>query len=145
MKFLLRLKILRYFVVGGTAAVVDFVIFASLTRLAHVHWFPAGLASFTMATVVNYLLATRFVFQSGTRFEKKHHEILITFLVSLVGLAINQTVLWACIHLRDIDPLIAKVVGTGVVFFWNYGARRYFVFKPRKVLPAIDGTSTKDS
>jgi len=132
MKFLLNLKLFRYLFVGGFAAVVDFATFALLTRGEILHWFPAALASFTLATLVNYFLAIHFVFESGVRFSSKHHEVGLTFLVSLIGLCINQFTLWACIHFHGLDPLIAKVVGTGVVFFWNYGARRYFVFKPTR-------------
>ncbi len=123
------MKFVRYFFVGGAAAALDFLMFALLTKLAHAPWFWSGLISFTAATLLNYFLSIRFVFQSGARFSQKHHEMLLVFLVSLVGLGINQLVLWFCIEKIHIDVLVAKVVGTGVVFFWNYAARHHFVFK----------------
>jgi putative flippase GtrA len=123
------MKFVRYFFVGGAAAALDFLIFALLTKVFHVPWFWSALISFTAATLLNYFLSIRFVFQSGVRFSRKHHEVLLVFLVSLIGLAINQAVLWLCIEKASIGPLIAKIIGTGVVFFWNYAARRHFVFK----------------
>jgi putative flippase GtrA len=123
------MKFVRYFFVGGAAAALDFLVFALLTKVYHVDWFSSALASFTFATLFNYFLSIRLVFQSGARFSRKHHEVLMVFLVSLIGLGINQAVLWLCIERISVDPLIAKVIGTGVVFFWNYAARRHFVFK----------------
>lgn len=128
------MKFIRYFFVGGAAAALDFLVFALLTKVAHVPWFWSAIISFTAATLLNYVLSIRFVFQSGIRFSQKHHEVLLVFLVSLVGLGINQLVLWFCIEKLSIDVLVAKVVGTGVVFFWNYAARRHFVFKASTTL-----------
>lgn len=123
------MKFVRYFFVGGAAAALDFVVFALLTKGFHADWFWSAVTSFVLATLLNYVLSIRFVFQSGARFSRKHHEIMLVFLVSLIGLAINQGVLWICIDHLHIESLLAKVAGTGVVFFWNYFARRHFVFK----------------
>lgn len=123
------MKIVRYFFVGGAAAVLDFLIFALLTEVVHLSWFWSALISFTAATLFNYVLSISFVFKSGARFVHRRHELSAVFLVSAVGLMINQAVLWACIDIASIHLLISKLIGTGVVFFWNYGARKHFVFK----------------
>ena len=118
----------RYFAVGGAAAVVDFAVFGGLLYGFSVNWFWAALASFILATAVNYMLSIRHVFESGVRFNKGH-EISLVFLVSGIGLVINQAVLYLAIGLLDFYPLAAKVVATGVVFFWNFFARSRFIFK----------------
>ena len=126
------MKFLRYFIVGGAAAIVDCLLFAVFTRYFHVPWFLSSLLSFTAATLVNYALSVRFVFNSGVRFKRRHHEVSAVFFVSFVGLLINQMSLWYFIELVGVDPLVSKIIGTGIVFFWNYGSRRYFVFKPSR-------------
>lgn len=126
------MKLVRYFFVGGMAAIVDIGLFALLARLAGLPWFPVALFSFTMATLVNYVLSVRHVFESGIRFSRTH-EVMLVFIVSSVGLGINQAVLWFCIESAQIDMLIAKVCASATVFFWNYGARRYFIFRERSV------------
>ena len=125
------MRIVRYFFVGGTAAVVDFAVFSLLVKGLHQPWFEAALVSFVFASTTNYLLATRFVFRSGARFNRRHYEIAAVLLVSLTGLGINQIVLWLVIEQFHLDPLIAKITGTGVVFFWNYNVRKYFVFRTK--------------
>lgn len=128
--------IARYFLVGGAAAAVDFSVFALLYSVLGWHWFPAGTISFVLATAFNYALSVYFVFTSGVRFAKRH-EIGLVFLVSAVGLAMNQFALWVGFRHLGIDVYLAKVLATGAVFFWNFGARRYFIF--RRVAMPVEG------
>lgn len=118
----------RYFVVGGFCAVVDFVIFAGLTAGLGVHWFSSALLSFVVATTVNYWLSITFVFDQGARFSQRH-EIGLVFLASAIGLGFNQLALWVGYQLLGIDLYLSKILATGAVFFWNYGARRFYIFR----------------
>ena len=124
------MKLIRYFFVGGTAALVDFGVFVGLVKLAGLGWFWSALISFVLATAVNYVLSVRHVFESGVRFSR-HHEVLLVFLVSGIGLAINQAVLFLLIDQNGLNVLIAKILATGVVFVWNFLARSRFVFSDR--------------
>ena len=83
--------------------------------------------TFIVATLVNYFLSVRFVFVSGVRFRKRW-EIVLVFVVSAIGLAINQAILAAGVEVLSLALLPSKLLATGVVFFWNYFARRVFVF-----------------
>lgn len=121
-------RIARYFVVGGIAACVDIGLFVLLARgLEYPYYLYVSAGTFVAATLVNYLLSIRFVFVSGARFRRRH-EVLLVFVVSAIGLAVNQAILAWGIESGGLDKLPAKLVATGVVFFWNYFARRVFVF-----------------
>lgn len=124
------MKLIRYFFVGGAAAAVDFSVFAILVELTRLGWFWSALISFVLATAINYVLSVRHVFESGVRFAR-HHEVLLVFLVSGIGLAINQTVLYLLIDQQDLNVFLAKVLATGIVFVWNFLARSRFVFSVR--------------
>jgi len=121
------MKIFRYFLVGGIAATVDFSIFAALVKTETTGWFTAGLIGFSLATSVNYLLSIRHVFESCARF-KKHHEVMLVFVASGVGLAWNQSILYVLIDRLNVDTLISKLGATALVFCWNYLARSKFIF-----------------
>ena len=121
------MKLVRYLFVGGAAAIVDFVLFMLLAWGAGWPWFPTAVLSFSLATLVNYALSIRHVFESGVRFSQGH-ELILVYLVSAIGLTVNQAVLWFGIETAHIDMLAAKLGATGTVFFWNYAARRYFIF-----------------
>lgn len=117
-----------YFVVGGIAAIVDIGGFMLLTGALGVPWFWAAAASFIAAFLVNYGLSIRFVFESGVRF-RRHHEAALVLAVSVIGLALNEAVLWAMIELAGTARLPAKLAATAIVFVWNYGARQNFIFR----------------
>lgn len=124
------MKIIRYFFVGGTAALVDISVFGLLAKGMGLPWFPVAVFSFTLATIVNYILSVAHVFKSGSSFAK-HHEILLVFIVSAVGLLVNQTILWLLIEIYAWNLMLAKIFATGSVFFWNYTMRRQFIFREK--------------
>lgn len=121
------IRIAKYLFAGSIAAAVDFSIFAALLSLLYWPWYVAATISFITGTLVNYFISIRHVFTSGVRFGRRD-EIALTFLVSAVGLAVNQAIMYFLIQWR-IAVLLAKVGATAVVFVWNYSARNYFVFK----------------
>ena len=123
------MKIVRYFFVGAAAAAVDIGFFAILAKYFGLPWFPVSIFSFVLATLVNYVLSIKHVFSSGVRFAR-HHEVMLVFVVSAIALAVNQGVLWVLIENWSWNLIIAKIFATGVVFFWNYAARRNFIFNP---------------
>ena len=122
------MKIVRYFFVGGAAAAVDIGIFTVALKVFGYSWFFVAILSFLLATAANYLLSIRYVFESGVRF-KKQAEVSLVFLVSGVGLVLNQSVLWLLIETAGIDEVLSKLMATGVVFLSNYMARSRFIFK----------------
>jgi putative flippase GtrA len=126
------MRIIKYFFVGGIAAVVDIGLFYLGAAVVGWNYLLVGMASFTLATLVNYLISVRVVFQSGSRFAR-HFELVLVFLVSSAGLALNQAILYICIARLAIGLLPAKLVATGGVFLWNYLLRSHFVFaSPRR-------------
>jgi putative flippase GtrA len=122
------MKIFRYAGVGGIAAIVDFLIFAVFAKLLNFNYLAVGAVGFIIATTINYFLSVRFVFESGIRFGFRK-EFLLVFLISFIGLGVNQAVLYFGIGILGWEMLFIKLCATGSVFFWNFGARSRFIFK----------------
>ena len=123
------MKIVRYFGVGGVAAILDLLIFSTMVKWFEFNWFYVALLSFIIATGVNYFLSIKYVFQSGVRFIRSH-EIFLVFFVSAIGLSVNQIVLWLLIEVAMLDEVVSKIVASGTVFIWNFMARNSFIFRP---------------
>lgn len=119
--------LIRYFMVGGTAAIVDLTLFYFISERIELPYLLAGAASFVVATIVNYVIGIRFVFQSGSRFERRL-EIILVFVVSGIGLALHQCLLFLAVDHMVMQLMLAKLFATASVFLWNFGARRFFVF-----------------
>ena len=117
----------RYFFVGGAAACVDIGLFALFAKALEYPYLRVATASFVLATLVNYWLSVRFVFVSGQRFRRRW-ELAMVFAVSAAGLAFNAAILWLAVEHGHFELMVGKLTATGVVFFWNYLARRLLVF-----------------
>lgn len=120
-------NIARYFAVGGVCALVDLGLFLLFAQALGMPYLRVSAGSFLVATLLNYFLSVRFVFVSGLRFRRRY-EVALVFLVSAIGLGLNQVILALCVEQVGLNLLFSKVAATGCVFFWNYFARRVLVF-----------------
>jgi putative flippase GtrA len=121
------MRIVKYFFVGGTAAVVDIGLFSVFASYLGWPWVPVSIATFILATLTNYFLSIQFVFESGAR-HKRHVEVFGVFSVSGLALLVNQIILYLTIEILGWHLIISKIVATVVVFFWNYYGRSKFIF-----------------
>ncbi len=121
------MRILKYFFVGGFAAAVDISLFSLFSIVLGLPWIPVSISTFVLATLINYFLSIKFVFQSGIRHKQKI-EIAAVFLVSGLALLVNQIILYVAIELFHWPLFLSKVLATTTVFFWNYFGRSRLVF-----------------
>ena len=121
------MKIVKYFGVGGIAAIVDITIFFIFAKLVGIHYLLVGTVGFLIATYVNYILSIKHVFESGNRYDRKR-EIQLVYFVSGVGLFLHQIILYISIDIFYFELMLSKILATGLVFFWNYFSRKYFIF-----------------
>ena len=117
----------RYLVVGGVSALTDWSVFAVMLYGLELHYIAAGTISFILATGLNYYLSVRFVFGAGSRGPRQ--AMVLVYMVSTVGIAINLGVLTVGIDVLELHPLVAKFFATGVAVFWNFLARYFYIFK----------------
>lgn len=120
-------QFVKYFGVGAASAVVDWSIFYVLLQYApEVHYLLDVAIAFLVATCINYGLCVRYVFGAGRR------GAMITFgllyLVSGIGMCLDMVFVWGLVQGAGMPMMPSKVISTGLVFFWNFGARKLWVF-----------------
>jgi putative flippase GtrA len=121
-----------YGVVACVSALTEWSTFFALQKAMNV--FTAAIVAFVVATVVNYVLSRKIAF-SSTR--TGSDEFVLLFMLSTFAFFFNFgafTFLYAVI---DLDAMIAKVIGTGVGFVLNYGARQFIIFSPQSRFRAL--------
>ena len=123
------MKIIRYFFVGGVAACVDIGFFFVFAKILGFNYLAIASVGFLIATFVNYLLSVRLVFDSGVRFPR-NKEIALIYVVSAAGLLFNLATLYLMVDLAHTELMLSKIIATATVFFWNYFARKHYVFRP---------------
>jgi putative flippase GtrA len=120
-------RIVRYFCVGLVALSLDVALFWLLVTAGGVHYLWAGALGFVLATLLNFELGLRFVFDPiNDSFRRT--AMLLVYAASSVGLVLHQAILYAGVEFAGLHPFAAKPVAIVIVFFWNYFSRSRLIF-----------------
>ncbi|MBR3160450.1 MAG: GtrA family protein [Atopobiaceae bacterium] len=119
-------QVAKFSVVGFAAFAVDYGVLMLLSQVFGVDPVISAALSFVVSVVFNYLASMRFVF---TRREdlSRGSELTIFVALSLVGLLINEALMWIGVALLGKSALavtVTKVCATGVVMVWNFLSRK---------------------
>lgn len=119
-------QIVRFSLVGFLCFFIDYGLLLALTELAGFHYLVSGALSFAVSVVVNYLLSMKFVYEARAR-ENRTGEFITFVLLSLVGLLINQLVMWVAVEFLGIWYQLAKIGATAIVMVYNFVSRKIII------------------
>lgn len=120
-------QLVRYFGVAVVAAVVDTGTLWLLASQAHVHYMIAAAVAFTLGLLTNFGLARTFVF--GASRLPFWAELSSYAVIGIAGVALTEVVLFVGVDLVALPLLIAKAFALAIVFFWNFFARRFLIYR----------------
>jgi len=126
------IQLFRYTFVGGIAFVVDFVSLYLLTEFAGLHYLYSAAIAFILGLIINYILSILWVFNSRT-VNKKIVEIIIFAVIGIIGLGLNEMMIWFFTEQLTIYYLYSKLISTIIVYFWNFLARKYILYNKGSV------------
>ncbi len=121
-------QLFRYAIVGGISFVVDYGSLWLLTEKAGLPYLWSAAIAFILGLICNYLLSTAWVF-GESRIKNAWGEFLAFAIIGVIGLGLNELIMYACTDGLGFHYMLSKIVSTGIVFFWNFLARRFLVFK----------------
>jgi putative flippase GtrA len=117
----------RSIVVGVLASIVDFSALYSFTEYGHVHYLQSAAIGFVFGVITNYIFSRYWVFHSRM-VSNTTMEFLLFAGMGIVGLLLNELIMWFAHEHAHLHYLMAKVVATGIVFVWNFGSRKMLLF-----------------
>ena len=120
----LLIQFVRYFFVGGFAFVVDFGLLYILTEYAGLHYLLSATLSFIAGLLVNYIISCLWVF-SNSKFKSRIVEFLFFAAIGVVGLVLNDFLIWLFTDCIGTHYMFSKIVAAAVVYLWNFFARKY--------------------
>lgn len=123
---ILFFKFIRFCLVGLLGMFIDFGITAFCKEKLKWQKFIANSCGFCIAVCSNYLLNKYWTFNSADTAVSR--ELLFFFSVSIIGLLINNSVIWVSIRKGEIKFYFAKIIAIGVTVFWNFTCNYFFTF-----------------
>lgn len=120
-------KFLKFGVVGGSGVVVDFGITWLLKEKMRLNAYVANSTGFICAVISNFVLNRIWTFQNHDP------HVALQFgkfsAVAVVGLALNNGIIYLLTERFKSNFYFAKLVATGIVMLWNFWANITFTFK----------------
>ena len=124
----LMAQILKFGVVGGSAFLIDYGIMIALTEFLGIHYLVSSGVSFAVSVIYNYMLSVKWVFDVDKSNDKKK-EFLWFVVLSLIGLGLNQILMWAFVDGLCVFYMLAKIIVTAIVMIYNFVTRKLFLEK----------------
>ncbi|MGM9551287.1 MAG: GtrA family protein [Clostridia bacterium] len=122
------LQFFRYAFVGAIATIADWAVFYIASTVG-VFYMISGVLAFTLGLLVNFLLSKKFVFSGeGTRHSVKE-EFAVYAIVGLIGLCLTEIIIYVLTEKVKMYFMIPKIIATGVVFVWNFAARKAVLYR----------------
>lgn len=119
-------QLVRFAVVGGSAFLIDYGIMVLLTALVGINYLISCGISFTVSVIFNYLLSVYWVFNVTDK-RSKTQDFIIFIVLSVIGLGINQLIMWISVDKLQIFYMISKLGATAVVMVYNFITRKIFL------------------
>lgn len=123
-------QLFRYGFVGGAAFLVDYGALYILTEFAGFHYLLSATIAFILGLLTNYLLSISWVFNNG-KMSNRLLEFLVFALIGVIGLGLNTIIMYISTDLLGVHYMISKIISTVLVFFWNFFARKFILFKSK--------------
>ena len=119
-------QIFKFGIVGGIATVIDFACIYVLKEFLNLPVILSNTLSFCIATIYNYWASIHWVFNVNKEKNPKKNFILF-ILFSVIGLLLNDLIVWYTIDTFHIYYLLGKVIATGIVMIFYFITRKIFL------------------
>ena len=119
-------QFLKFGVVGVIAFFIDYGVLMLLSVGMGMDPVVSAAISFTVSVGFNYVASMRFVFTHREDWSKRR-EVVIFVVLSVIGLLINEAIMYAGVAALGKSPLaitVTKVIATAVVMVWNFFSRK---------------------
>ena len=110
-------KIINFGLVGVFATAIEYILLIVLKEFFNVDVIIASGIAFTVSLLFNYVLSIM----------SKTKEMTGFFITAIIGLGINQVMMYILVDTVKIYYLFAKVISTGTVMIWNFISRHVFL------------------
>jgi putative flippase GtrA len=119
-------QFMKFGIVGLIAFFIDYGLLMILSQIFGLDPVISAAVSFLVSLIFNYLASMKYVFKRRDDMSRKR-EFAIFCILSIIGLGINELIIWAGVVLFGSGALAvtgSKVVSTVIVAIWNFVMRK---------------------
>ena len=135
-------QIIKFGAVGFLCFFIDYAIMVGLTELVGIPSLISSGCSYTISTIVNYILSVTIVFDAD-KGANKAVQFIVFVILSLIGLGINQLCMWGgtawleslleqsqtLASYSKYAYMVVKIFATAIVMVYNFITRKIFIEK----------------
>ena len=119
-------KIIKFSIVGGIATIIDFVFLYIFKEFLDFNVILANTLSFIISVTYNYIASITWVFDVK---KNSKFQFIIFVILSVIGLLINNSILYLLTTYTEVYYLLLKALATLVVMIYNFITRKIFLEK----------------
>ncbi len=116
-------QIARFGVIGVLAFAIDYGFLYAFTEWLGIYYLISSVLSFSISVIFNYIASVLWVFDVKQETSKTRNFILF-IVFSVIGLGINQLIMWLGVESLGLHYMLVKIFATAVVMVWNFVTRK---------------------
>lgn len=120
-------QLFKFGIVGFIAFLIDYSILYILTDLVGINYLISSTISFVVSLTFNYVASIKFVFD--VRHKQTTNDIILFVVLSVIGLGINEFIMYIGVDKLYINHKIVKIGATAIVMVYNFITRKIFIEK----------------
>jgi len=120
---------IKFGITGVSGLTIDFALTWFFKDELHFNKFVANGIGFTAAVMSNYVIHRNWTFKHNK--SKAGPQFAVFFTVSVIGLLLNSAIIFLLDNMLYVNFYVSKAVAIFIVFFWNFSANYFFVFKSK--------------
>lgn len=121
-------QFLKYCIGGGIGFIIYFGTLYGLTEFANLWYLASATVAFFTSAAANYFFQ-RYITFKDNKTDKVWQQFLVFSAVAIVGLLINNSILYIAVEFLNIWYVIAAFMAAAIVLIWNFIANKRITFR----------------
>lgn len=122
-------QFLKFSIVGGSSAMINFFILFVFTQWVGVWYLYSSIIAYVLSAIFNFTSNKFWTFRNKERGRVVVRQAVKFSIVISIGLAFNTFIIYLLTETQGFDYRISWVFATGVVTIWNYSFNRFWTFR----------------
>ena len=122
-------ELIKYFIIGCSGALLDFIVYTILLKAFGMNYLLANALSVTAGITNNFFLNAYLNFKVTDNMFKR---FISFYLVGMLGLLISEILLYLLVDIMSMNSIIAKIITIFVITIVQFILNKTITFKKKK-------------